>query len=214
MPPDRHRVLLHKARQDELVLERLLGDRDVDDDTLGFHAQQAAEKLLKAALASRKADYPRTHNLGVLIELLSGIGVELPADLADIDRLTPFGTPCFGTTRCFRRATTIVRGGSDGFGTCEASSRPGSADRVERNDEIDGENPSQRPRNEPSKEFPKSYPAPARKGGMGTQGAPEAKPQNAVLSEISVPCEMMRLLAEESEKPEYPRQGSNLRPTV
>jgi HEPN domain-containing protein len=92
MPPDRHRVLLHKARQDELVLERLLGDRDVDDDTLGFHAQQAAEKLLKAALASRKADYPRTHNLGVLIELLSGIGVELPGDLADIDRLTPFGT--------------------------------------------------------------------------------------------------------------------------
>ena len=50
MPPDRHRVLLHKARQDELVLERLLGDRDVDDDTLGFHAQQAAEKLLKALL--------------------------------------------------------------------------------------------------------------------------------------------------------------------
>ena len=29
-------------------MERLLGDRDVDDDTLGFHAQQAAEKLLKA----------------------------------------------------------------------------------------------------------------------------------------------------------------------
>ena len=30
-------VLLHKARQDELVVECLLGDRD-DDDTLGFHA--------------------------------------------------------------------------------------------------------------------------------------------------------------------------------
>ena len=42
-PPDRPEVLLHKARQDELVVERLLGDRDVDDDTLGFHAQQAAE---------------------------------------------------------------------------------------------------------------------------------------------------------------------------
>ncbi|MCX7412106.1 MAG: HEPN domain-containing protein [Planctomycetia bacterium] len=53
MPPDQHDVLLRKARQDELVLERLLGDSDVDDDTLGFHAQQAAEKLLKAALAAR-----------------------------------------------------------------------------------------------------------------------------------------------------------------
>jgi len=53
MLPDRHDVLIRKARQDELVLERLLGDCDVDDDTLGFHAQQAAEKLLKAALAVR-----------------------------------------------------------------------------------------------------------------------------------------------------------------
>jgi hypothetical protein len=35
MPPDRHDVLLRKSRQDELVLERLLGDSDVDDDTLG-----------------------------------------------------------------------------------------------------------------------------------------------------------------------------------
>lgn len=91
-PPDRPEVLLHKARQDELVVERLLGDRDVDDDTLGFHAQQAAEKLLKAVLTSRNVDYPRTHNLGVLVELLASNGIELPAELADIDRLTPFGT--------------------------------------------------------------------------------------------------------------------------
>jgi len=91
-PPDRPEVLLHKARQDELVVERLLGDRDVDDDTLGLHAQQAAEKLLKAVLTSRNVDYPRTHNLGVLIELLASNGIELPAELADIDRLTPFGT--------------------------------------------------------------------------------------------------------------------------
>lgn len=53
MPPDRHDVLLRKARQDELVLERLPGDSDVDDDTLGLHAQQAAEKLVKASLAAR-----------------------------------------------------------------------------------------------------------------------------------------------------------------
>ena len=78
--------------QDELVLERLLGDRDVDDDTLGFHAQQAAEKLLKAALVSRGVEYPRTHNLSVLIELLAKADVVLPQELADVDRLTPFGT--------------------------------------------------------------------------------------------------------------------------
>ena len=78
MPPDRPEVLVRKAKQDELILERLLGDHDVDDDAIGFHAQQAAEKLLKAALVVRGVDYPRTHNLGVLIELLSNAGVALP----------------------------------------------------------------------------------------------------------------------------------------
>ena len=52
MPPDQPSMLLRKAMQDELVLERLVNDQDVDDDTRGFHAQQAAEKLLKAALAT------------------------------------------------------------------------------------------------------------------------------------------------------------------
>ena len=92
MPPDRPEILLRKARQDELVLERLLDDREVDDDTLGFHAQQAAEKMLKAVLASRGIDYPKTHNLRVLIELLAKGGVQLPEPLSEITRLTQFGT--------------------------------------------------------------------------------------------------------------------------
>lgn len=92
MPPDQPSRPLRKAMQDELVLERLVNDRDVDDDTLGFHAQQAAEKLLKAALATVGLAYPRTHDLGVLIDLLAKGGVVLPDELADIDRLTPFGT--------------------------------------------------------------------------------------------------------------------------
>ena len=56
MPLDRPEVLLRKARQDELVLQKLLNDPEVDDDTLGFHAQQSAEKMLKAVLASRGVD--------------------------------------------------------------------------------------------------------------------------------------------------------------
>lgn len=92
MPPDQPDVLLRKARQDELVLERLLVDTEVDDDTLGFHAQQAIEKLLKAALAIRHVAFPRTHDLGTLIDLLAKAGIRLPEDLAGVDRLTPFGT--------------------------------------------------------------------------------------------------------------------------
>jgi HEPN domain-containing protein len=92
MPPDDPDVLIRKAKQDELVLDRLLFDSDVDDDTLGFHAQQAVEKLLKAAMAMRGLDYPRTHDLGALIDILAKGGMPLPEELADIDLLTPFGT--------------------------------------------------------------------------------------------------------------------------
>jgi HEPN domain-containing protein len=90
--PDRADILLRKTRQDELVLERLIADSEVDDETLGFHAQQAAEKLLKALLCARSVDYPRTHSLGVLVELLGTAGETLPGVVGDLNRLTPFGT--------------------------------------------------------------------------------------------------------------------------
>ncbi|MEY3205393.1 MAG: hypothetical protein RLZZ21_1724 [Planctomycetota bacterium] len=106
MAADDPEVLIRKAKQDELVLERLLGDQDVDDDTLGFHAQQAAEKLLKAAMAIRGLDYPRTHDLGALIDMLAKGGMALPEDLVDIDLLTPFGT-------IFRYDEVVERAGRD-----------------------------------------------------------------------------------------------------
>lgn len=37
-----------KAASDEAILSKLLGDSEVPDDVLGFHAQQAVGKLLKA----------------------------------------------------------------------------------------------------------------------------------------------------------------------
>ena len=106
MAADDPEVLMRKAKQDELVLERLLGDQDVDDDTLGFHAQQAAEKLLNAAMAIRGLDYPRTHDLGALIDMLAKGGMTLPEDLVDIDLLTPFGT-------IFRYDEVVERAGRD-----------------------------------------------------------------------------------------------------
>ena len=75
-----------------MALEKLLDDRDIEDDRVGFHAKQAAEKMLAALFAARGVDYPKTHNLRVLIELTSGQGIRLPEKLAEIDRLTQFGT--------------------------------------------------------------------------------------------------------------------------
>jgi HEPN domain-containing protein len=67
-PPRLWEVLLRKAEQDEYVVDRLIALSDSPDEVIGFHLQQAAEKLLKAALGVRGIPYRRTHNLGELIQ--------------------------------------------------------------------------------------------------------------------------------------------------
>jgi len=54
---------LRKADQDMLVLEKLRFDPDVAEEILGFHAQQAAEKMLKALLTYKEIEFPLTHRL-------------------------------------------------------------------------------------------------------------------------------------------------------
>jgi len=39
---------------------------------VAFHAQQCAEKYLKAFLALKKVDFPYTHNISLLLEMSSG----------------------------------------------------------------------------------------------------------------------------------------------
>ena len=53
-----------KARSDEIALEKLADDPDVPDDLIGVHAQQALEKLLKAALVYAGVTPPRIYDLG------------------------------------------------------------------------------------------------------------------------------------------------------
>ncbi len=60
------------------------------DETFGFHAQQAAEKLLKAALLAGGVVCPRTHRLGDLLDLGYDRGLPLPEEFEELNRLTPF----------------------------------------------------------------------------------------------------------------------------
>ncbi|MEA2045355.1 MAG: HEPN domain-containing protein [Euryarchaeota archaeon] len=57
---------------------------------MGFHGQQAAEKLLKAVLADAGITYPITHRLAELIDLTNDAGLSFPESLDDIRFLTPF----------------------------------------------------------------------------------------------------------------------------
>jgi len=85
-------LLLNKAAEDEALLDEVGASERVSDAVFGSHCQQAAEKLLKALLSACGTAFPRTHNLRMLMDLLYDAGHPLPADLADVDILTPYGT--------------------------------------------------------------------------------------------------------------------------
>lgn len=90
-PGDLPRVLLGLARDDDFAARSLLPVEGVADAILGFHAQQAVEKSLKAVLASADVQFPYTHDLDGLIELCRGSGLEVPDALEDADQLSPYG---------------------------------------------------------------------------------------------------------------------------
>jgi len=90
-PGDLPQVLLGLARDDQFAASALLPVAGVADSILGFHAQQAVEKSLKAALASRGIEFPFTHDLDGLLELCQASGLDVPAELDGVDRLAPYG---------------------------------------------------------------------------------------------------------------------------
>jgi HEPN domain-containing protein len=81
---------LRKADLDLLTVDRLCSE-DPFRDVVAFHAQQAAEKYLKALLTRHQIEFPKTHELRRLLELLAGVEPQLAASLTDIKWLEPFG---------------------------------------------------------------------------------------------------------------------------
>ena len=57
-----------KARNDPLDADNNLAADNVPYDTVCFHCQQAAEKLLKGFLVAHGCEYPITHNLFVILD--------------------------------------------------------------------------------------------------------------------------------------------------
>jgi len=60
-PHDLARKFLELAMRDRAALRVLEADRDVADETIGFHAQQAVEKCLKAVLILHAIEFRKTH---------------------------------------------------------------------------------------------------------------------------------------------------------
>lgn len=60
-------LLLSKAAPDQAVVQKFLDDQEVADEVVAFHAQQAAEKTLKAVLAFKGVRYGKVHDLAHLL---------------------------------------------------------------------------------------------------------------------------------------------------
>ena len=91
--PDQAAVLLEKARGDLAMLEHLARNPEMPNWGIGFHAQQAVEKAIKAVLAANSVEYPRTHNLVRLLQLLGSVFGPMPPDGMELKILTVFGVP-------------------------------------------------------------------------------------------------------------------------
>jgi HEPN domain-containing protein len=55
-----------------------------------FHAQQCAEKYLKAILVARGQAFPKTHDLAALSDLCTQHGIIIPVDQDALQRLTAY----------------------------------------------------------------------------------------------------------------------------
>lgn len=86
-------ILARKATEDAVALREFAGNADIADSILGFHAQQAIEKWLKAVLASKRIDFEYTHDLRHLIGLIEGAGIALPLDTPEVVMFTEFAVP-------------------------------------------------------------------------------------------------------------------------
>ncbi len=94
MPPhdrlDLARVLLARAIEDETLVRKVSPDTDIADAIVGFHAQQAVEKLMKAVLAARGVAFMKSHALSYLIGLVEENEIEAPDELTEADVLSPW----------------------------------------------------------------------------------------------------------------------------
>jgi|APFre7841882724_1041349.scaffolds.fasta_scaffold01742_8 HEPN domain-containing protein len=66
--------------RDRLSLRLLRESSEAPQEAMGFHAQQACEKLVKSVLVIHGVIFERTHDLAVLASMCDAHGIHLPAD--------------------------------------------------------------------------------------------------------------------------------------
>ena len=101
-------LLVKKAADDEALLAEILSSTHVSDEILGFHCQQAAEKLLKALLSQAGIGYPEpiTCACSWTFWQIPDKRFLLTWPSSTYSLLT---APCFATKNCLPRSNSIVK---------------------------------------------------------------------------------------------------------
>ena len=87
------RALIKAADSDLRALQGMSDPQVFSNEIVGLHAQQAAEKLLKAWLALLGFTFPLTHDLDALLDILGGNEPDAEK-YRGLVALTPFALRC------------------------------------------------------------------------------------------------------------------------
>jgi HEPN domain-containing protein len=82
---------LGKAATDQQAAEALLSRDPPLLYPSCFFSQQAAEKNLKALLTHHNVEFPKTHVIGELLDLLARVDAPLALSIAEATALSPYG---------------------------------------------------------------------------------------------------------------------------
>ena len=119
MPPSKDpsdpREWLRRARSNLAIASGSPASPEIVYDDLCFEAQQAAEKAVKAVMVAGRQDFPKSHNIGELLDLVEGAGMPPPADVSEARRLSRYAAggryPRFGEDASpeeWRRAVALA----------------------------------------------------------------------------------------------------------
>jgi HEPN domain-containing protein len=106
------REWLSKVNADLLASRHLLKEESKLAFVSAFHAQQAVEKALKALLVWHQIEFPKTHDIRQLLDLLTSPEPELSKELDEASSLTDYAIE-HRYPADNRRANRIAGKGSD-----------------------------------------------------------------------------------------------------
>ncbi len=77
---------------DIAAAKKLSDDEDEYFDVAIYHCQQAAEKAVKGFLTLHEVDFPKTHDIRLLVQMAANINSEMNGYEESAELLTPYAT--------------------------------------------------------------------------------------------------------------------------